>query len=90
MEKFEITNVGLLMDTLETNAGIVYGTATVYSKDLDSELNIEYVDDFDFTYDIEDDFATIDLDETVFGEHFATIESILIDNLKTNYLRNGE
>jgi len=83
-----IENVGLAMDTLETRDGIVYGNATVYSKDEDG-LELEYCDDFDFTYCISGNFATTGLDDKVFGKYFNEIEELLIDNLKTNYLQNN-
>ena len=79
----EITDVGLAMDTLVYDGTLVCGTMHVYSEE-DGE---EYVDDFKFTYDTKTGLITTGVDIGVFGEYIAEIEEMLVDNLRTNFLK---
>ena len=82
----EITNVGISMDSLqrsvESDCIILRGEAVVYSE----EHGVNYCDDFDFSYNITEDFLIVYLESADWADYYNEIEDILLDNIKTNVL----
>lgn len=81
----KINNVGLDMDSLKNENGVITGRGTIYSQDED-DLQLEYEDDFTFTYDTADGLVVANVDENIFGDYLELIDMMLVDNLKINYL----
>lgn len=80
---FNITNVGIDMVNTETENGIVYGIGIIYSTDNDGN---EREDVFKFLYNIKSGKGECFVN-TIFDKYINTIAEMLIDNLKTNYLK---
>lgn len=80
-----IKDVGINMDSLKDENGVILGEGDIYSTDSEDALELEYTDRFTFTYS---SLAGVEVEcDSIFNDYLPEIKNKLYDNLKTNYLQ---